>query len=80
VNLRQAVSSAILARVAARTGSLYIPMAQPICAGICVLFTDSEMYYVDDHHLSVSGAMLQALPLLEHGLAGILGAPNGDGT
>ena len=74
------MSSAILARVAAKTDSLYIPMAQSICAEECVLFTESEMYYADDDHLSVLGARLKALPLLEKGLAGILSDPGGDGT
>jgi len=72
VAARQAVSSAILARVAARTGSLYIPMAQSICAEECVLFTESEMYYRDEDHLSVLGARLRARPLLEQSLAEIL--------
>jgi hypothetical protein len=45
VAARQAVSSAIFARVAAKTDSLFIPMAQSICAEECVLFTESEMYY-----------------------------------
>jgi len=80
VAARQAVSSAIFARVAAKTDSLFIPMAQSICAEECVLFTESEMYYADDDHLSALGARLKALPLLEQGLTGILSDPNDDGT
>lgn len=77
---RQAVSSGILARVAAKTDSIYIPMAQSICAEECVLFTETQMYYTDEHHFSVPGARLEARPLLEQGLAEILNDQGGDGT
>lgn len=80
VAARQATSTGVLERVASRTGSLYIPLAQPMCAGGCVLFTETEMYYADDDHLSVLGARVRARPLLEQGLAGLLGDPDRDGT
>lgn len=72
VNERQAASSAILERVASKTGSFYIPLAQPMCAKGCTLFTESEMYYADDDHLSAVGAITLALPRLEAGLAGFI--------
>ncbi|MGP6088749.1 acyltransferase family protein [Antarctobacter jejuensis] len=79
VAARQAAANAILDGVAARTGSLHVPLAAPMCDPECVLFDEAEMYYADDDHLSPLGARLLAQPLLEAALAGVSGIRNAEG-
>lgn len=68
VNARQATATAALDRVSAATGSFHIALAAAMCRVQCEFFTDTEMYYADDDHLSPLGATMLAQPVLMESL------------
>lgn len=63
-------SDAILSRVSARYGALYIPLLGAFCTNSCALERDGRPLFSDNNHISLYAARELVGPFLGHVLAG----------